>query len=85
MNALVLEAPGKLVYHSGRAEPAKDPAADCLRVRVVACGICGSDLPRAFDEGGAYHYPLVLGHEFSAVVEENGAGFRSGDRVAVFR
>lgn len=84
MKSLVLESPGNFVFHPDRPVPTEDPGADCVRVRVAACGICGSDLPRAFDPGGAYHYPLVLGHEFSAVVEEDGPGFRVGDRVAVF-
>ena len=54
-------------------------------VRVGAVGVCGSDLLR-FGKGTAYHYPLVLGHEFSAVVEQPPAGsrFAPGDRVAVF-
>jgi L-iditol 2-dehydrogenase/galactitol-1-phosphate 5-dehydrogenase len=54
-------------------------------VRVAAVGVCGSDLPRAF-ESGAYHYPLVLGHEISGVVERSfdGSAFSPGDRVVVF-
>lgn len=84
MKALVLEAPGQFVFHPDRPVPTEDPGADCVPVRVAACGICGSDLPRGFNPGGSYHYPLVLGHEFSAVVEESAAGFEAGDRVAVF-
>jgi L-iditol 2-dehydrogenase/galactitol-1-phosphate 5-dehydrogenase len=38
-------------------------------IRVAAAGICGSDIPRAFG-GKAYHYPLVLGHEFAGTVVE---------------
>jgi L-iditol 2-dehydrogenase/galactitol-1-phosphate 5-dehydrogenase len=54
-------------------------------LRIAACGICGSDMHRAF-ENGAYHYPLVLGHEFSAVVEEAppASSLGNGDRVTVF-
>jgi L-iditol 2-dehydrogenase len=54
-------------------------------VRVGAVGVCGSDLLR-FGKGTAYHYPLVLGHEFSGVVEKAavGSSFTPGDRVAVF-
>ena len=50
-----------------------------MLVRVGAVGVCGSDLLR-FGKGTAYHYPLVLGHEFSAVVEQAPAGqpFRPG-------
>ncbi len=83
MKALVLLENGKLSY--GEAQmPARPKPGWCL-VRVVACGICGSDLHRAFDNG-AYHYPLIMGHEFSAVVEEAGAGadYARGQRVAVF-
>ncbi|MFB9759870.1 galactitol-1-phosphate 5-dehydrogenase [Ectobacillus funiculus] len=54
-------------------------------VKVKACGICGSDLPRALD-GKVHSYPIILGHEFSGVVEEVGSAvehFQKGDRVAV--
>ena len=84
MNALVLQSPGKLVFQSNQPVPEEPPAPESVLVRVAACGVCGSDIPRAFDDGGAYHYPLVLGHEFSAVVEETAHGFKTGDRVAVF-
>ena len=84
MKALVLEADRKLTYVSDRPV-AKESQENNTLVRVAACGICGSDIPRGFG-GKAYHYPLVMGHEFSAVVEEPGkdSRFHSGDRVAVF-
>jgi L-iditol 2-dehydrogenase len=84
MRALVLEAPGKFAFHASRPEPVDPPGPDSVLVRIAACGICGSDLPRGFDAGGAYRYPLVLGHEFSGVVAEDGPGVKCGDRVAVF-
>ena len=83
MKALVLTSNGSLIIEDRpRPEP---PGPDWVLVRVAAAGICGSDVPRAFS-GGAYHYPLVLGHEFSGVVEEAPAhsAFGQGDRVAVF-
>lgn len=53
-------------------------------VKVKYTGICGSDIPRV--NGDACHFfPNVLGHEFSGVVEEIGAGvtaLKPGDRVA---
>jgi L-iditol 2-dehydrogenase len=54
-------------------------------VRVKASGICGSDIGRAFG-GKAYHYPLIMGHEFSGIVEESFAGskYREGDHVVIF-
>lgn len=87
MRALVLEANGQLVYHADRPVPPAPTVGlgveNTVLVRVAACGVCGSDIPRAF-EGGAYHYPLVLGHEFSGVVETDGVTRKKGDRVAVF-
>ena len=61
------------------------PADDWVLVKVDAAGICGSDIPRAFD-GGAYHYPLVMGHEFAGTLVENTplGDLGSGTRVAVF-
>jgi L-iditol 2-dehydrogenase len=55
-------------------------------VKIRACGICGSDIPRAFING-PYHYPTVLGHEFSGEVVELGNGVSEkylGKHVAVF-
>ena len=83
MKSVVLESNAKL---SLREIPA--PIADSQRsviVRISAAGICGSDIPRAF-AGGAYHYPLVMGHELSGVVDQapSSAGFTPGDRVVIF-
>jgi L-iditol 2-dehydrogenase len=83
MKALVLEAKGRLVYTD---VPEPTPVGERpVLVRIAAVGVCGSDLPR-FAADAAYHYPLILGHEFSAVVEEAPAGspFPRGSRVAVF-
>ncbi|MBF0532371.1 MAG: galactitol-1-phosphate 5-dehydrogenase [Candidatus Omnitrophica bacterium] len=83
MKALVLEENGVLRYRD-----VADPVIgrdECL-VRIKAAGICSSDIHRAF-ESGAYHYPLIMGHELSGVVETVGPDvrqFKSGDRVAVF-
>ena len=41
-------------------------------LKVMAAGICGSDIPRIFDTG-AHKHPLIIGHEFSGVVVEIGA------------
>ena len=52
-------------------------------VKVVATGICGSDLPRVHNHG-AHNYPIILGHEFSGYVAEIGEGVNTvekGDHV----
>ena len=38
-------------------------------VRVMATGICSSDIPRVFTKG-TYHFPTIPGHEFSGIVEK---------------
>lgn len=83
MKALVLESNGLLIY---REVPLPEPPAQrSYLVKVKACGICGSDLHRAF-ENGAYHYPLIMGHELSGVIEKGfeGALYAEGTPVTVF-
>ncbi len=81
MRALVLHSPGALKYEPGWAAPAL--AEGTALVRVKASGICGSDLPRVM-QTGAYHHPLIPGHEFSGtIVEARTASVRPGDRVTV--
>lgn len=81
MKALVLEENAKLVWREHELKEV--PGWYC--VKIAAAGICGSDLGRGF-KSGTYHYPLVMGHEFSAVVETAPAGgaFNPGARVAVY-
>lgn len=62
------------------------PAAGEVLVKVRAAGICGSDIPRAY-VNGPYHYPIVLGHEFSGQIEsvgERGDPALIGRKVAIF-
>lgn len=42
-------------------------------VQVMAAGICGSDIPRAY-QTGAHVHPIVIGHEFSGKVVGLGGG-----------
>lgn len=83
MRAVVLDAPNSLIV-TEVSEPAPVGERPVL-VRVGAVGVCGSDVLR-YGRGKAYHYPLVLGHEFSAIVEEvpESSHLKPGDRVAVF-
>ena len=60
------------------------PKAGEVLVKVKYSGICGSDVPRVNGDG-AHFYPIILGHEFSGVVEEVGEGVtkvKKGQRVA---
>jgi L-iditol 2-dehydrogenase len=63
--------------------PPADAGSGTELLRVTSVGLCGSDL-HWFAEGGIgdarLGRPLVLGHEFAAVIE---GGPRHGERVAV--
>lgn len=40
-----------------------------LLVKIGACGICGSDLPRIYEHGTSSGvYPLTIGHEFAGTI-----------------
>lgn len=57
-------------------------------IKVMACGICGTDVHIYEGDQGAADNPLpiVLGHEFSGLIEALGSDVRGlsiGDRVAV--
>ena len=82
MRAVVLHGPGDLRVQE---VPAKACGAGQVLVRVRACGICGSDLPRVAGVG-VRRYPLVCGHEFGGTVEEVGedvTGVKPGQKVSV--
>ena len=83
MQACVLHAVGDL-----RCEQVNDPrpAEGEVLVRVAACGICGSDIPRVF-KTGTYRFPLIPGHEFAGEVVAVGDGVDPkliGSRNAIF-
>ncbi|MCC6144931.1 MAG: galactitol-1-phosphate 5-dehydrogenase [Candidatus Hydrogenedentes bacterium] len=83
MKACVLHAVGDLRYEEV-GEPL--PRAGEVLLRVGACGVCGSDIPRVFSKG-TYTFPTIPGHEFSGTVVAAGPRVdRSiiGRRAAVF-
>ncbi len=49
--------------------PVPVPTGEQLLLRVGACGVCGSDIPRIFELGTSKQkYPLTLGHEFGGEI-----------------
>lgn len=62
------------------------PVEGWVLLKVGACGICGSDIPRIYDTG-AHRHPLIPGHEFAGTVVETAPGMDKsliGSRVGVF-
>ncbi len=83
MKAYVLYEIGDLRYEE---RPIPVPDKGEALVRVHACGICGSDIPRIY-ETGAHIHPLIPGHEFSGEVEDVGENTEPsliGHRVGIF-
>lgn len=83
MRAAVLHGPYDLRIEEV-AEPS--PKAGEVKVRVAACGICGSDLHLFRGAGLKVRSPLVIGHEFGGTVVETGPHVTNvavGDAVAV--
>ncbi|GAB4374032.1 MAG: zinc-dependent alcohol dehydrogenase family protein [Calditrichia bacterium] len=82
MKALQIESPNR----AGVVElPEPTPHADQVLIRVMACGICGTDIHIL---RGEYigNYPVIPGHEFSGIIEQVGdqvKRLRPGLRVAV--
>lgn len=65
-----------------------DPSAGELLLRVAYCGICGSDFSLvAGTYPGRAEFPLILGHEISALVEKVGSDcsgqWEEGESVTV--
>lgn len=83
MKQIVMTAPNTLTPE--RVKRAEALPGEVL-VQVIRCGVCGSDPTILHGKHPWAICPLVLGHEFSGVVAEQGAGVNSpplGTRVAV--
>jgi len=84
MKALVLYGSGgDYGFEANWHAPIKEPG--WAIVRVAYSGICGSDIPR-FATSGSYHYPMILGHEFSGIIDTPPKGstrFKKDDPVSV--
>ena len=81
MFAGVVHAPKDIRYEEINT-PKLSPGEVLVRVKYT--GICGSDIPRV-NADAAHYYPIVLGHEFSGVIEEIAPDVKDrtvGDRVA---
>ena len=64
----------------------RDPGADDVRIDILFCGVCHSDLHTARSEWPGTVYPCVPGHEIIGRVAEVGANataFKVGDLVGV--
>ena len=82
MRAVTIDAEGGLAV---RQVALPEPGSGQVRVRVVACGICGSDLHMR--ASASLPAGTVMGHEFAGEVDAVGpdvTGFGGGEPVCVF-
>jgi D-arabinose 1-dehydrogenase-like Zn-dependent alcohol dehydrogenase len=85
MRAALLPAVGAPLELVERPDP--EPGPGQARIRIEACGVCGSDLFLQDGGFGADKLPVVPGHEAAGVVDRVGAGVetvRPGDQVALY-
>ncbi len=82
MKAWILHKPNDFRYEEVEIPAISDRV---VLVKVKACGICGSDVPRIY-KTGAHNMPLIPGHEFSGEVVDAPEADNDliGKRVGVF-
>ena len=84
MQAMILERPGEKLKLVER--PIPQPARGQILVRVLACGVCRTDLHVVDGDLKEPRLPIVPGHEIVGRVARLGhgtTGFRIGDRVGI--
>lgn len=75
-----LYAVNDLRYEDIAVSECKD---DEVLVEVKSCGVCGSDIDRVYKKG-TYHFPTVIGHEFSGKVVYDPKNELTGKKAVIF-
>ena len=78
---MVLNAPGRPLEMRELLDPARGPGQALLR--VLACGLCRTDLHVVDGELPRPKLPLVPGHQIVGEVVDSAGRFAAGDRVGV--
>jgi 2-desacetyl-2-hydroxyethyl bacteriochlorophyllide A dehydrogenase len=84
MKAAVWKGPEQLDVEEMPMPSVKDP--NDVQVKVVACGVCGTDVHMLDGKFPMFSPPRVIGHEYVGSVSAVGTGvtkFKVGDRIAV--
>ena len=83
MNAVIFHGKGDVRFEKTPLPVCRDGE---LRVKVDACAVCGSDF-KAFNNGNPrMKPPIVMGHEFTGIIETVGEGvkgFALGERIVM--
>lgn len=84
MKAIVYKEPNVLAYEEVAVVMPKENE---VKIRVKACGICGSDVHGYLGLTGRRLPPMIMGHEFAGEIVEIGTNVverKCGERVAVY-
>jgi propanol-preferring alcohol dehydrogenase len=84
MHAMVLDVPGRALRAAMVPEPQPGPGQ--LLLRVLACGVCRTDLHLVDGDLSTPLHPLIPGHEVVGMVTARGPGaegYAIGERVGV--
>lgn len=85
MQAIQIQSHGGLEVLKTTVLPDPHPGADEVLVRIKASAVNALDgIVRMGDFPVAKQPPLILGEEATGVVEQNGPGFKSGEKVIVY-
>ena len=79
MKAAVFKAPGQIEV---RDLPIPEPSPGEVRIKVLGCGVCGTDAHIYTGDIRNAEPPVVLGHEIYGQVDalsETAGGFQIGD------
>ena len=71
MKAMVMEKPGEPLAY--KTIPKPRPSARQVLVKIIACGVCRTDLHIMDGELAQPKLPLIPGHEIIGIVEETGS------------
>ena len=84
MMAMVMEVAGQQLV--SKSLPLPSPSAEQVLIKVIACGVCRTDLHIMDSELPDPKLPLIPGHEIIGTVVQTGSGdihFKIGDLVGV--
>ena len=84
MRGAVLMAPGQIEFRDVPAPSAEDLAPHEVLLNIKRIGICGSEIHSYHGKHPATFYPVIQGHEYSAIVTAVGSAVtvcRPGDAV----
>jgi propanol-preferring alcohol dehydrogenase len=84
MSAMVMDVPGQPLQLKNIAIPA--PSAKQVLVKIIACGVCRTDLHIMDSELSQPKLPLIPGHEIIGTIAELGTAatkFKIGDLVGI--